>query len=106
MGNRDVSIVFKASDKLSDSLRQMRKGVKSLETDVEHYKKLDMSENVKAWAISTAINLWKNKKRKYAWRKRIAKQESYEVHMENEFQSSACCCSLGCILYNPARADV
>ena len=30
MGNRDVSIVFKASDKLSDSLRQMRKGVKSL----------------------------------------------------------------------------
>ena len=40
MGIRDVSIVFKASDKLSDSLRQMRKGVKSLETDVEHYKKL------------------------------------------------------------------
>lgn len=40
MGNRDVSIVFKASDKLSESLRQMRKGVKSLETDVEHYKKL------------------------------------------------------------------
>ena len=53
---------------------------------VEHYKKLDISENVKAWAISTAINLWKNKKRKYAWRKMIAKQESYEVHMENEFQ--------------------
>lgn len=53
---------------------------------VEHYKKLDISENVKAWAISTAINLWKNKKRKYVWRKRIAKQESYEVHMENEFQ--------------------
>ena len=73
---------------------------------VEHYKKLDISENVKAWAISTAINLWKNKKRKYVWRKRIAKQESYEVHMENAFQSSACCCSLGCILYNPARADV
>ena len=65
-----------------------------------------MSENVKAWAISTAINLWKNKKRKYVWRKRIAKQESYEVHMENAFQSSACCCSLGYILYNPARADV
>ena len=40
MGNRDVSIVFKASDKLSESLRQMRKGVKSLETDVEDYKKL------------------------------------------------------------------
>ena len=73
---------------------------------VEHYKKLDMSENVKAWAISTAINLWKNRKRKYAWRKRIAKKESYEVHMENEFQSFACCCSLGYILYNPARADV
>ena len=36
----------------------------------------------------------------------IAKQESYEVHMENEFQSFACCCSLGYVLYNPARADV
>ena len=32
---------------------------------VEHYKKLEVSENIKAWAISTAINLWKNKKRKY-----------------------------------------
>ena len=40
MGKRDVSVVFKASDKLSDSLRQMRRGVKSLESDVEHYKKL------------------------------------------------------------------
>lgn len=40
MGNRDVSVVFKASDKLSDSLRQMRRGVKGLESDVEHYKKL------------------------------------------------------------------
>ena len=40
---------------------------------VEHYKKLEVSENIKAWAISTAINLWKNKKRKYAWRRRIAK---------------------------------
>ena len=29
---------------------------------VEHYKKLEVSENIKAWAISTAINLWKNKK--------------------------------------------
>ena len=46
------------------------------------------------------------KQEKKIWRKRIAKQESYEVHMENEFQSFACCCSLGYILYNPARADV
>ena len=36
MGNRDVSVVFKASDRLSDSLHQMRKGVRGLESDVEH----------------------------------------------------------------------
>lgn len=29
---------------------------------VEHYKKLEVSENIKAWAISTAINLWKIRK--------------------------------------------
>lgn len=40
MGNRDVSVVFKASDRLSDSLHQMRKGVRGLESDVEHYKKV------------------------------------------------------------------
>lgn len=40
MGNRDVNVVFKASDRLSDSLHQMRKGVRGLESDVEHYKKV------------------------------------------------------------------
>lgn len=57
---------------------------------VEHYKKLEVSENIKAWAISTAINLWKNKKRKYAWRRRIAKQESYEVHIESGMKFIEC----------------
>lgn len=40
MSERDVSIVFKASDRLSESVRSMRQGVKGLESDVERYKKL------------------------------------------------------------------
>ena len=32
----------------------------------------------------------KNKKRKYAWRRRIAKQESYEVHIENGMKFIEC----------------
>lgn len=50
---------------------------------VEHYKKVKQSDNVKGWVISTALNLHKNMKRKFAWRKRIAKQESYEQNIEN-----------------------
>lgn len=40
MLSKDVSIVFKASDNLSASLKNMRQGVKGLRTDVESYKKL------------------------------------------------------------------
>lgn len=40
MLSKAVSIVFKASDNLSASLRTMRQGVKGLHTDVESYKKL------------------------------------------------------------------
>lgn len=40
LSNKDVSIVFKASDNLSASLKNMRQGVKGLRTDVESYKKL------------------------------------------------------------------
>lgn len=37
---KDVSIVFKASDNLTASLKTMRQGVKGLQSDVESYKKL------------------------------------------------------------------
>ena len=40
--------------------------------------KLRDDSSFKSYAISTAIRIWKNKKRKYAWRSRIAPQTSYE----------------------------
>ena len=35
-------------------------------------------DNPKSYLLSIAINLWKNKRRKYAWRKRILKMDSLE----------------------------
>ena len=40
MSGKDVSIVFRASDRLSESIRGMRGGVKGLSADVEAYRKL------------------------------------------------------------------
>ena len=40
MGNRDVSIVFKANDKLSESVKGMRGSVNGLRADVESFKKI------------------------------------------------------------------
>lgn len=40
MSNKDVSIVFKASDQLSGTLKTMRQGVNVLSKDVEGYRKL------------------------------------------------------------------
>ena len=39
---------------------------------------LDASQNVKSYAISTAVKLWKNRKRKIARRLRLVPQESLE----------------------------
>ena len=39
---------------------------------------LDASQNVKSYAISTALKLWKNKQRKVARRLRLVPQESLE----------------------------
>ena len=42
---------------------------------VKTMENLDEGKNVRSYLISVAIHLWKNKKRKYAWRKRIAPEE-------------------------------
>ena len=49
----------------------------------EHHDKLDISQNIKSYALSVAILLWRNKKRKFAWRKKIAPTESFESYIEN-----------------------
>ena len=39
---------------------------------VEQKDKIDFGYNPKSYLLSIALRLWKNKKRKFAWRKRIA----------------------------------
>ncbi|MCI5883239.1 MAG: sigma-70 family RNA polymerase sigma factor [Eubacterium sp.] len=50
---------------------------------LEQLNKLDLSRNLKSYILSVAIYLWKNKRRKFAWRKRLAPFESYEAHLES-----------------------
>ncbi len=39
---------------------------------VERCETLDFTNNPKSYLLSVALRLWKNRKRKFAWRKRIA----------------------------------
>lgn len=39
--------------------------------------KIDMQQNPKSYLLSIAVRLWKNRRRKYAWRQRIAGMESF-----------------------------
>lgn len=48
----------------------------------EQRERLDVSVNVKSYALSVAVRLWKNQKRKYARRKRILPSLSYEEGAE------------------------
>lgn len=49
---------------------------------VELMEKVDIDQNPKSFLLSIAIRLWKNKRRKYAWRQRIAGMESLEEKEE------------------------
>lgn len=44
---------------------------------VEKLETIDSMGNVKSYCLSVALKLWKNKKRKFAWRKRIAGTRDY-----------------------------
>ena len=48
-------------------------------TLLEHLDRLDEKNNSKSYALSVAIRLWKNRRRKFAWRMRIAPQERARV---------------------------
>ena len=43
---------------------------------VELKEKIDYANNPKSYLLSIALRIWKNKKRKFAWRKRIADIQS------------------------------
>lgn len=43
---------------------------------VERCETLELANNPKSYLLSVALRLWKNRKRKFAWRKRIADVQS------------------------------
>ena len=45
-------------------------------TAMELQQKIDRKENPKSYLLSIAVRIWKNRKRKYAWRNRIAPTET------------------------------
>ena len=49
----------------------------------EQVDKLNKTDSLKSYALSVSILIWRNKKRKFAWRHRIAAFESYEKHLES-----------------------
>lgn len=44
---------------------------------VELSVNIDAAGNIKSYCLSVALHIWKNKKRKFAWRKRIAGTQDY-----------------------------
>lgn len=52
-------------------------------TAIEKTAKIDSKNNPKSYLLSIAVRLWKNKKRKFAWRARIAATHSFSEN-QNE----------------------
>lgn len=51
---------------------------------VELLEKIDRNRNPKSYLLSIALRLWKNRRRKYAWRQRIADMESLDEKTETK----------------------
>lgn len=51
--------------------------------------KIDMNQNPKSYLLSIAIRIWKNRQRKYAWRRRIAGCESITEEAVTDYSSEA-----------------
>ena len=54
---------------------------------LEQLEKLDRRDNSKSYLLSVAVHLWKNRRRKMAWRHRIAPSISF---MEERDEDIAC----------------
>lgn len=55
---------------------------------VELLDNIDSTGNVKSYCLSVALKIWKNKRRKYAWRKRIAGTQDYLNGESREYLQS------------------
>ena len=58
-------------------------------TLLEKQEQLDDAQNIKGYAISVALHLWKNRKRKWMRRLRLVPQESLEDLAEQGIQTGA-----------------
>lgn len=47
-------------------------------------------ESVKGLCLSIAVGLWRNRRRKFAWRKRIAPMQSYEAEDGSQYIAAEC----------------
>ena len=56
---------------------------------VELKEKIEYSNNPKSYLLSVALRIWKNKKRKFAWRKRIADVQSIADERDADMGESA-----------------
>lgn len=56
---------------------------------IELNEQIDTAGNPKSYLLSIAVRIWKNKRRKYAWRRRIADVRSYTEGQDVEEDPSA-----------------
>ena len=56
---------------------------------VEYREKIEYGNNPKSYLLSVAMRIWKNRKRKYAWRKRIARMQSATEERDADMDESA-----------------
>ncbi len=57
---------------------------------VELHRQIDGAQNPKGFLIAVAARLWRNRRRKYAWRQRIAPLEQLSEQAEQQ-PAQACC---------------
>ena len=57
---------------------------------MELLKKIDYENNPKSFLISISLRLWKNKKRKYAWRMQIAETQSLVEEAVENLEAEHC----------------
>lgn len=51
---------------------------------MELKKKIDCGQNPKSYLLSVAVRLWKNRRRKYAWRRRICEERVYAEEISGQ----------------------
>lgn len=57
---------------------------------VEMLERIQPESNSKSYLLSVAVRLWKNKRRKYAWRNRIAGMESLTEEKQDCIRGETC----------------